>query len=332
MKARLPQLESLRYLETCVRLGNFSEAARELGISPAAVSLRIRNLEADMGVRLFIRHGPRVVATPAAERMAGAVAKALKLMGAAVSEASADAARLRVTCVPSLGARWLAPRLRRYHQRDDAVPIDLDITPVVRSPDDFDVAIRSGPGNWPGYDADLLLPIASTPMLSPALAAAIDKPADLATLPLLAHPGWPEWFERAGAGALELTYYPDEYATHDLDATAAVEGVGVALLSRVIFSPLVDEGKLVCPFATEIPEAAAHYVLRHPGEDRPAVAGFVDWLISEARGPAIHRQPDQIFAATASISTQKPGSASIETTSTVEAGRASPRIESRATR
>ncbi len=288
MTDKLPNLESLRYLEACVRLENFSAAAQALAISPAAVSLRIRNLEADLGLRLFRRHGPRITATPAARRIAAAMAKALKLVDTAIGDAHATAARLRVTCVPSLGGRWLAPRLHKYHQGPDAVAIDLEIAPSLREAEAFDVAIRTGMGNWPGWEAELLMPLGATPMLSPVLARKVRKPADLARLPLLAHPAWPQWFTQAGAGGLALRFYPDEYPTHDLDATAAVEGVGVALLSPVIFSALLDEGKLVAPFAVEIREQAAHYVLRHPAEDRPAVLSFIDWLKAQAResGPS----------------------------------------------
>jgi LysR family glycine cleavage system transcriptional activator len=295
--SRLPSLESLRYLEACVRLENFSEAAQELAISPAAVSLRIRNLEKDLGLRLFRRHGPRIAATPAARQIAAAVAKALKLLDAAISGA---AARLRVTCVPSLGGRWLASRLHGYHRQADAVPIDLDIASAMRGPDDVDVAIRTGSGDWPGWEADLLMPLSATPMLSPALAAKVREPADLARLPLLAHPSWPQWFEQAGAGGRQLKFYPDEYPTHDLDATAAVAGVGVALLSPVIFAPLLAEGKLAAPFAMEIREQAAHYVLRHPGEDRPAVLSFIRWLKTEAResGPSPRPGPNESPART----------------------------------
>ena len=52
MRNALPPLDSLRILAVCVRHGNFSRAADELGITPTAVSQRIRALEAQIGVKL----------------------------------------------------------------------------------------------------------------------------------------------------------------------------------------------------------------------------------------------------------------------------------------
>ena len=43
-----------------VRHGNFSRAASELEITPAAVSQRVRALEAQIGVQLFRRSGPKL--------------------------------------------------------------------------------------------------------------------------------------------------------------------------------------------------------------------------------------------------------------------------------
>lgn len=51
----LPPLEWLRVFEAAARLENFSNAARELGLTQAAVSQRIRNLEGRLGKPLFTR-------------------------------------------------------------------------------------------------------------------------------------------------------------------------------------------------------------------------------------------------------------------------------------
>ena len=55
MASRLPPLESLRIFEAAARHANFSGAGRELALTPAAVSLRIRGLEQDLGDRADLR-------------------------------------------------------------------------------------------------------------------------------------------------------------------------------------------------------------------------------------------------------------------------------------
>ncbi|MDB6159988.1 MAG: LysR family transcriptional regulator [Gammaproteobacteria bacterium] len=144
MPVRLPALESLRYLEACVRYASFSKAADALGVTPAAVSLRIRNLEADLGKKLFHRSGPKIVPTQAGAALAAGVADAIRSMRVAVDECRETPDPLRVTAVPSFATRWLAPRLPKFHALADAAPIDLDVSSELRSAGSVDVAVRTG--------------------------------------------------------------------------------------------------------------------------------------------------------------------------------------------
>lgn len=279
MRTRLPSLESLRFLEACVRHSNFARAANELGVTPTAVSLRIRDLEADLGTRLFDRFGPRVAPTQAGLDLAARLTEALDLIRSAVDACQSTQTKLRITAVPTFATRWLAPRLASYHALPDSAPIQLDASTGLRPGDDFDIAIRTGPRNWPGFEAVRLMPVESTPMLSPALAASIDltSPRDLAALPLLPHDQWRRWFRECGETA-ELRFYADDYPTHELDATAAIEGAAVALLSPMLFASALHERKLVQPFPHVLEGPDYHWLLLRPGEARPAVLRFRQWL------------------------------------------------------
>lgn len=287
MSKRLPALDSLRFLEAGVRHANFTRAAAELGVTPAAVSLRIRDLEAELGVALFRRSGPAVTPTEAGAALAGRMAQALGLIRSAVDDCRGAAEPLRVTAVPTFAMRWLTPRLAAYHALPGAVPIRLDVSAELRPAEGFDIAIRTGHGDWPGFEATALMPVEASPMLSPALAARakLSSPADLAALPLLPHDGWRRWFQEAGAEVPGLRFYADDYPTHELDAAAAIEGAGVALLSPLLFGALLRDGKLVRPFPHVIRGPATHHVLLQPGEARPMVLRFRDWLEDEARRP-----------------------------------------------
>jgi LysR family glycine cleavage system transcriptional activator len=156
MPKRLPALDSLRFLEAGARHANFTRAAAELGVTPAAVSLRIRDLEAELGVVLFRRSGPTVTPTEAGSVLAARVAQALGLLRAAVEDCRGAAEPLRVTAVPTFAMRWLTPRLAANHALPDAVPIRLDVSAELRPADGFDIAIRTGPGDWPGFEATAL--------------------------------------------------------------------------------------------------------------------------------------------------------------------------------
>ncbi|TPL35528.1 LysR substrate-binding domain-containing protein [Mesorhizobium sp. B2-4-8] len=285
MSVRQPTLESLRFLEAAVRHGNFTRAAAELGVTPAAVSLRMRDLEADLGTPMFHRSGPHLAPTAAGIELARRVAEALRLVRAAVDDCVETTEPLRVTSVPTFAMRWLVQRLPRYRALPGAVPIELDVSTGLRAGRDFDVAIRTGTGDWPELDATALFPVEATPMLSPSLAAKapLSCPPELASLPLLPHDDWPRWFAEAGAPVGALTYCADDHFLHELQASAAAEGEGVALLPPTFFASLVKEGKLMQPFAKTIVGPKWHYVLLKAGERRSAVRRFRDWLKEEAQ-------------------------------------------------
>jgi LysR family glycine cleavage system transcriptional activator len=85
MARALPPLESLRVLAACVRHRSFTRAAHELGLTPAAVSSRMRALEGQMGVTLFHRHGPRLTVSDQGVALAEDIDAALSLMQSAVN-------------------------------------------------------------------------------------------------------------------------------------------------------------------------------------------------------------------------------------------------------
>lgn len=284
MPIRKPALESLRYLEACVRHGNFTHAAAELNVTAAAVSLRIRGLEADLKTRLFHRSGPRLTPTVAGLKLAQRVGEALRVIHDAVEEYVETAESLRVTAVPTFAMRWLMQRLPHYRALPGALPVELDASTELRPSESFDVAIRTGTGHWPDLDATALLPVEATPMLNPALAASarVSCPADLASLALLPHDDWPRWFQESGAAAPGLKFCADDYSIHELNAMSAVEGTGVALLSPTFYGPLLKSGQLQQPFAHTLKGPKWHYVLLKTGEKRPAVLRFRDWLQQQA--------------------------------------------------
>ena len=287
-------MESLRVFEASARHGNFTRAAEELGVTPTAVSLRIRELEAELGQELFVRNGPRIALTDAGSRLAARMAEVMTITRAAVADCRSAGVTLRITATPTFAAHWLAPRLADYHALAPATRIRLDVSTEIRPPDQFDVAIRSGFGDWPGMRMVPLLPVLGTPMLSPALAQrhVVRTPEDLQDLPLLADVNWRSWFGQVGITDPDLQFTSTMMMTQDMTAAAAVGGAGVALLSPVLFGSLVAEGKLVRPFEPTFVGPETYYALRRQRDDRPESAHFVTWLCDAiATSNAAGQQP-----------------------------------------
>lgn len=285
-----PSLESLRILEACVSAGSFARAAERLFLTPAAVSLRIRTLEAELNQPLFIRAGRRVIPTGAATVLANRVRDALAGIAGALDEFQAATPLLKVTAPPTFASRWLAPRLALYPA--PGLGIELDVATDMRDPDAFDVAIRTGGGGWAGLEEYPLTPVEVTPMLAPSLLGTriLAAPEELADFELLPHPDWEAWFAEAGCKVPQgLRFASVEYPTHDLNANAALAGAGVALLSPSLFQPLLTEGLLVAPFSCVLRGPAWHFALMRSDDTRPAPQHFCAWLCEQARGAAPSR-------------------------------------------
>jgi LysR family transcriptional regulator, glycine cleavage system transcriptional activator len=251
MRNVMPSLESLRVLAACVRHGNFSRAAAELGITPTAVSQRMRALEAQVGVKLFRRHGPKLTTTDRAKVLGQRLEHALVLMRTAVDDCRRLKHPLRVTCAPTFAARWLVPRLASYHTLPGANAIALDADQRLSAPGTFDVAIRSGVGPWPGYEAVRLLSQQGTPLLSPKWLPSGSRLSvrQLLKVPLIPDPHWSQWFKLAGV------------PNYELEAQAALQGIGAALLSPVLFEQFTAQGLLIAPFRCTVEGRDSYWLL-----------------------------------------------------------------------
>ncbi|MBP2484709.1 LysR family glycine cleavage system transcriptional activator [Rhizobium leguminosarum] len=254
-------------------------------LTPAAVSLRIRTLEAELGQPLFTRAGRRVVPTAAASVLANRVREALTGIGDALAEFQAATPPLRLTAPPTFASRWLAPRLARYPAPEASV-IEVDVSAEIRDPGAFDVAIRTGRGGWAGLEEYRLAPVEVTPMLSPSLLGTrkLAAPEALADFALLPHPDWQQWFKEAQCATPQgLRFLAVDYPTHELDANAALAGVGVALLSPSLFRPLLTEGRLIAPFPYVLSGPAWHFALIRSNDARQATRQLCAWLCEQAR-------------------------------------------------
>ena len=154
--------------------------------------------------------------------------------------------------------------------------------------DGIDVAIRSGNGDWPDLECHRLIDIDFTPMLSPELAASIGgvtKPEDLLQLPILAgaDPWWIRWFAEAGIDATDFGGQAKQsFGPQVLEATAAIAGQGVAMLTPAFFRTALRSGQLIRPFDLCCSDGTAYW-LTHAEVFRntPKIRAFRDWLTGE---------------------------------------------------
>ncbi len=299
MARRLPPLNALRAFEAAGRHLSFTKAAEELHVTPAAISHQVKALEDTLGVKLFRRLTRGLLLTDAGQSCLPGLGEGFDRLADALEGLGGleDGGVLTVSVLQSLAAKWLVPRLDRFH---DAYPdIDLRVSSTIRlvdfARDDVDLAIRYGRGRWPGLRADLMLTEELFPVCSPALLEGphpLKEPDDLRHHTLLHDeswkvvfigdfPEWNAWLETAGVGDIDATHGPG-MSPSAMVVQAAIDGQGVALGRSVLVESDLAEGRLVKPFELTIPLDYAYYVVcPENAAERPKVAAFRQWVIEE---------------------------------------------------
>ncbi|KVE97002.1 LysR substrate-binding domain-containing protein [Burkholderia vietnamiensis] len=298
-RIHLPPLQTLRAFEAAVRLQSFTRAADELALTQGAVSQHIRALEAQLGYPLFTRERNGATPMHAAHALVLQVRQGLSVLERAFEPALAERSRTRrcdvtlnVSVLPIVAERWLAPRLPRFAAAHPHIAIvlhpDAALAPL-RKRDRIDVALRYGPGSWPGVVAEKLMNETVFPVASPAYrnreGIAPRVPADLVRATLLRHPAqpWEPWFQAARLDLTESARAPrftDPKAL--LDAT--LQGRGVALARRSLIEVELAAGTLVRVSTVHVTDVYAHYVVWRAGHPHEAaIRTWLDWLRSEVR-------------------------------------------------
>lgn len=292
MRRFCPSISDLHAFEVAARQGSFTRAAQELCVTQGAVSKQIKNLETFLGVTLFSRTRAGLMLTQAGHAYLNDVRAALnKIESASLAIMShrGHGGTLNITCMPTLGAKWLIPRLpdlRKQFPELQLVFLPYRMGYDFESPE-VDAAIRFGTGSWPGSHAEYITGREVVPVCAPGLfAEPVRSAADLLSKPLLHHTSaqhhWPEWFRDAEC---ETPRSADgaRYDQYSLLSQAAIAGLGVALIPRCVIEDELNEGKLVIPLNLPI-TAQDGYYLCYPEHKRnlPALQVFRKWLLESA--------------------------------------------------
>ena len=292
-------LNALKAFEAAARHLSLTFAAEELGVTQAAVSHHIRQLETNLGVALFKRRSRGIDLTPAGEILAPVVRESFGRIGDAL-ELLADSKPgqpLTVTATPIFASRWLIPRLGRRSGED--VRVNIRLLPNLRLLDlrrrEADIAVRCGIPPWPGLEAELLVPIHLTPVCSPQFLekfGPIREPRDLLRLPLI-HADtpdredgeeWRRWFGHVGIdelpGSQALSFHEPM-----LSMQAAVNGLGVGMGYCELIDVDLAAGILQQILPIEVRHPYSYYLVYPPERRRDdEVRRFRDWILREING------------------------------------------------
>ena len=292
-RAFLPPLADLLAFEAAARHHSVSRAAQELHLTQSAVSRQIRQLEDQLGTALFHRVRQRVVLTDAGRVYAADVQSVLQQLSAATQKAMAFSSTdglLNLAVLPTLGTRWLIPRLSRFMalHPDATINFSARTEPFDFAGTTFDAAIHFGAPHWADAVCQYLMHEEVVVVCSPGYQRqhGIYSPQDIARVVLLQQSTrptqWAEWFERVCAPT-SLALRGPRFEQFAMIAQAAVSGLGAALLPRFLIEPELAAGSLVQLSTTALTSSKDAYYLVYPEAraQTPLVKAFRDWMVGE---------------------------------------------------
>lgn len=294
---QLKNLEDLTTFCEVAKQRSFSRAAKNLHVTPSAVSHRIADLEEELGVRLFSRTTRSVRLTPEGSALFDKVEAGLESIRIGIAELHQPTATPSVTvsCSPSFAIRWLLPKMGEFRSRHEDIEVHVAADDRIADPrrEDIDVCIRYGAGKYPGLRVKRLGIERVFPVCSPDFEKRhrLSKSTQLCRLPLIHHdvlrdhPGrvdWCRWLAQAG-----LPTTAAERGVHfshaHLALTAALAGEGVALGRSSLVADDLAQGRLVAPFCPRVRSGLAYFLVQPLEEPRPEVKEFTSWLAQQMK-------------------------------------------------
>ena len=282
-RAKLPPLATLPAFSIAARTGSLTLTARELHLTPGAISRQIKSLEETLGVQLFHRRHNAISLTDAGRQYLIHVNAALATIDNGTRALLPDRVRLVIQAPITLARRWLIPRLGSFlleHRNVDpsiqSLALGASDVPDVR------VTYRRG-SEEAGFPSAFLLD-RTVAVCSPMLvghAATTMTPQALLDLPLLLDTAdgwsWSRWCEAA-----DIAFRPRggsiTFDTDEASIDACINGLGIGQASPSLVERELREGQLIMLCPTIDPIVGAYEIV---GTTTSGTAtAFNRWLLS----------------------------------------------------
>lgn len=292
-----PPLIAARSFEAAARHKSFLKAADELNVTPTAISHQVKKLEQYLGQALFVRLNRAVELTAAGAELALSLHDIFARLDQALDpQRHQQRSTIVISAMPSLAAKWLAPRLPDFEARHPQWQVRLDVDDKLA---DFksgavDIALRYGLGKYPGLHALYWMKGEVSAVCSPDLLRRVPlaRAADLRQHTLIHNdvgartlhpPDWPEWLAAAGVTRVDARRGPLFSSTH-MALEAAMAGHGVTLAPAPLVELDLASGRLVRPLPLILDNPWAFYIVcprQNLQDDK--IKAMRAWLVQQAR-------------------------------------------------
>lgn len=298
MKRDCPTIQELLAFDAVARQGSITLAAEALCITASAVSKQISGLESFIGRPLLQKNGRGVLLTPQGQvywQKIGGSLRAIETATYEVRSGHAGAGLLTVASVPTFLTKWLIPRLPSFSQKNRRVTLSFSrhLEPTDGIPPGVDAAIRYGPDAWPGVVSEYIAGHEFVLIAAPSLLGGshrIAEPADITGHTLLHHDGaptaWRKWAAQHGVPESQTIAGP-RFAQYSSLIQAALSGLGLGLVPRILVLAELSDGSLYIPCGTSVAiEQGHHLCYRADRLNLPSFVAFRAWLLEEGRRTA----------------------------------------------
>ena len=268
---------------------SFRDAAEKLFITASAVSHQIKNLEGELGQKLFERTSRSLTLTEAGHSLLADIKPLITRLDevAARHRVSTTRATLSISVQPFFASELFIPRLSEFTRDHPDIDIKVDTSDesAEKHPATADVSIRVFRSAPAGYASDRLFPLRLIPAASPALRKKIvvNETSISGDVPLLVHDSrpsaWRQWSQSSG---MEV---PRDASIIRLDsmitiARAAERGLGAALVPVQLSDAWFESGSLVPLSDHELPTRDAYYfVCRVEDADNETIQTLRRWVL-----------------------------------------------------
>lgn len=262
-------LDWVRAFEAAGRLGSFTAAAQETGLTQAAISQRIGHLETRLGVALFIRKPRGVVLSVEGEAWLPYVTHALGTLRQSSEELfGIQRKRLTIWSSASVLEHWIAPRLAGLSLGED---VQLSFKTLMLASEDNPqlrgVRLRYGSGDWNIPHRARLFDEVLAPVAAPSLMQGV-KPERWQNLPRIGlsgpRMGWHEWATQTGDAPTPIPHL--RFDTFTAALAAARAGAGVLLASIPLIEQALATGALIRLSDDALPSENSYWMVAERGE------------------------------------------------------------------
>ena len=284
--SKLP-LNALRVFVSVAEHLSFTEAARELDVTPAAVSAQIKTLEDSLETPLFYRHSRSVRLTPQGAQLLPGAQRGFDELGRAIEQLRnhRSSGLLNISLLNSFLQKWLLPRLTDFYQQHPEVDLRFNASRglVDFAHTDFHAAVRYGTGKWVDLRAEHVMDDWVFPVASPNLVAQLGSAntmGELQKYPLLhsQHEPWSDWWRSLGGDTTRIEHGP--VIEDSMAALQAAElGRGLALARWSLVADDLAVGRLVRVGNQSVRQRSAYYLVAPPEHFAlPKLQRFHAWL------------------------------------------------------